>query len=225
MSATETAMKELETRLVDEGGWINPHANSKRGEPIQWYDGSMLLPCGNDKNGNPLYACETQVTWRQWFRFCDETGYPTPQIPDFFTETEVATGAMLDHPVVNISFDDLSAYAGWAGLQIPLLDHWLQAVVGDNESWPYPWGDHVPTRADKLLNCADTGPGRTTPVGSYPNGNSIYGIMDPVGNVWVWIAEPEDKFEIPKDYKQVRACDTFRDYGIEAPPQHLILPA
>ena len=49
----------------------------------------------------------------------------------------------------------------------------------------YPWGmDWDATR----LNCAVGGPGDTTPVGSYPQGASPFGLLDAAGNLFQWTA-------------------------------------
>ncbi|MCW5976608.1 MAG: SUMF1/EgtB/PvdO family nonheme iron enzyme [Bryobacteraceae bacterium] len=47
----------------------------------------------------------------------------------------------------------------------------------------YPWGDEFDPAQ---CNTREDGPGRTTPVGAYPDGISPYGCYDMAGNVWQW---------------------------------------
>jgi serine/threonine-protein kinase len=48
----------------------------------------------------------------------------------------------------------------------------------------YPWGNASPDGSRANFASADT-----APVGSYPNGASMYGAMDMAGNVWEWVAD------------------------------------
>jgi len=59
---------------------------------------------------------------------------------------------------------------------------WEKAARG-TDGRIYPWGNHWdPTRA----NTDENGLLDTTPVGSYPQGASPYGVQDMAGNVWEW---------------------------------------
>ncbi|HUY78421.1 MAG TPA: SUMF1/EgtB/PvdO family nonheme iron enzyme [Ktedonobacterales bacterium] len=93
-----------------------------------------------------------------------------------------------DHPVVNVSWNEAAAYAVWLAQttrQIwrqPTEAEWEKATRG-TDGRVYPWGDAW----DKTrTNTSDGGPGRTTPVGIYPGGDSPYGAQDLAGNVWEW---------------------------------------
>jgi formylglycine-generating enzyme required for sulfatase activity len=94
-----------------------------------------------------------------------------------------------DHPVVNISWDNAQAYCVWlsqkTGKQycLPSEAEWEKAARGVDRR-VYPWGDQFgPERA----NILDANVGDTTIVGRFsPQGNSPYGCVDMVGNVWEW---------------------------------------
>ena len=94
----------------------------------------------------------------------------------------------LDHPVVNVSWNDVVAYANWLKQQtgqswrLPTEAEWEKAARG-TDGRIYPWGDVF----DKgRCNTSEGGKGTTTPVGSYASGDSPYGALDMAGNVWEW---------------------------------------
>ncbi|WP_368861521.1 formylglycine-generating enzyme family protein [Actinospica durhamensis] len=102
------------------------------------------------------------------------------------------------HPVTHIAYSDARAYAAWAGKQLPTEAEWEYAARGGLRGATYAWGDEPTVGGRRMANTfqgrfpwqADTRSGRpgTTPAGSYPpNG---YGLLDMIGNVWEWTADP-----------------------------------
>lgn len=102
-----------------------------------------------------------------------------------------------DHPVVQVSQRDATAFCAWRGMRLPSEKEWERAARG-GDGHRYPWGNEVPEqRGTRRANfgtercCApDATDGfvRTAPVGSFPSGTSPFGIEDMAGNVWEWTA-------------------------------------
>jgi len=103
------------------------------------------------------------------------------------------------NPVVQITWEQAQAYCKWAGGILPTEAQWEKAARG-TDGRKYPWGNEVPS--GKLLNLCDKncslkeqdkkqddGYVNTAPVGSFPGGASIYGVLDMAGNVWEWTAD------------------------------------
>jgi formylglycine-generating enzyme len=102
-----------------------------------------------------------------------------------------------DHPVVQVAFEDASAFAAWAGKELPTEAEWEFAARGGLDGAEFVWGDELVPGGIHMANTwqgpfpwrnfAADGFERTAPVGSYPpNG---YGLYDMAGNVWQWTTD------------------------------------
>ena len=121
----------------------------------------------------------TPVTHRQFQRFIDDIDYT--HLPDSWPEGTYPP-EKADHPVVGISLHDAKTYAKWAGKRLPTEAEWEKAARGPNGRL-FPWGNTF-----NRYNCnnKELGLHTTTEVGHFPNGASLYGCYDLVGNVWEW---------------------------------------
>jgi formylglycine-generating enzyme required for sulfatase activity/serine/threonine protein kinase len=146
-----------------------------------------------------------EVTNAQFAHFVEETGHKTdaeraglayvyfggswkgvngadwrrPEGPD------TSNSSRMGHPVVQVSWNDAVAYCKWAGRRLPSEAEWEKAARG-TDGRIYPWGNESPSAS--LLNY-NGNEGGTTAVGSYPSGESPYGVLDMAGNVWEWVAD------------------------------------
>jgi iron(II)-dependent oxidoreductase len=130
-----------------------------------------------------FYMDEHEVTNEQYAAFVNAThhrcpyNWPQGKYPE-------GKGKL---PVVDVSWEDASAYAKWAGKRLPTEAEWERAARGLVEGAKYPWGDSEPTKADARFSVSD-GPG---PVGgAKPN---YFGLYDMAGNVWEWCSDWYDK--------------------------------
>ena len=100
----------------------------------------------------------------------------------------------LDHPVVQVAYEDAEAYAAWRGAALPSEAQWEFAARGGLRDQVFGWGDTWDAgRANTwqgpfpYRDSGEDGHAGTAPVGSYaPNG---YGLHDTTGNVWEWTAD------------------------------------
>ena len=94
----------------------------------------------------------------------------------------------LDWPVY-VSHDEATAYAKWAGKELPSEAEWHRAAVGtrDGGEREYPWGSDPPSARHGNFDFHGWDP---VPVGSYPEGDSDFGVADLAGNGWEWTRTP-----------------------------------
>jgi iron(II)-dependent oxidoreductase len=99
-----------------------------------------------------------------------------------------ATPLPVDWPVY-VSHDEASAYAKWAGKELPSEGEWHRAACGTRNGGEqlYPWGNEAPSSRRGNFDFHRWDP---VPAGSYPEGASDFGVADLVGNGWEWTRTP-----------------------------------
>ncbi len=101
------------------------------------------------------------------------------------------------HPVVHVAYEDVEAYAKWAGKSLPTEAEWEFAARGGLDGAEYVWGSEFTPGGRPMCNnwqgefpwqnLVTDGYEWTAPVGSFPpNG---YGLYEMAGNVWEWTTD------------------------------------
>jgi iron(II)-dependent oxidoreductase len=94
----------------------------------------------------------------------------------------------LDHPVNCITWADAEGYCTWRGTRLPTEAEWEHAARG-RFGQRFPWGNEDATCELAVLSLRDCPREHTEPVGSLPDGQSPYGLLDVAGNVEEWTAD------------------------------------
>ncbi|MGF1624261.1 MAG: formylglycine-generating enzyme family protein [Alphaproteobacteria bacterium] len=101
---------------------------------------------------------------------------------------------LMDHPVVHVAWEDVEAYARWAGKHLPTEAEWERAARGGLDGAEFVWGNEFRPGDEYMANTwqgefpwrnlAGDGFERTAPANAFPpNG---YGLYNMAGNVWEW---------------------------------------
>lgn len=132
-----------------------------------------------------------EVTNRQ-FAACTAAGYCyAPRDLTSATHEDYYTNeAYADYPVIHVDWNQAYAYCYWARKRLPTEAEWEKAARGTDQR-VYAWGNEMPETIP--MNVSHFQEGDTTPVGSFPEGASAYGVMDMGGNVWEWTADQYQK--------------------------------
>ena len=159
---------------------------------------------------------KTEVTVKQYMKFVNETKTHFPKWLEKGSAYNVETGTD-DHykklgsalkgdnyPIVGISWHDASAYCDWLSkktgfhFKLPTEAQWEKAARGI-DGREYPWGNHDPyyngkwyanyLAHDSWEKRGEDGFLYSSPVGSYGQGASPFGLLDMAGNAWEWCSD------------------------------------
>jgi formylglycine-generating enzyme required for sulfatase activity len=175
------------------------------GEPDEAPPRRVTLP--------PFYIDKFEITHEQYANFIKAAGHRPP----IDWPKGIMPAKLAKHPVVNVTFADAEAYALWAGKRLPTEAEWEKAARGST-GFTYPWGDLT---TGKKTASGDTAKQHTWPVGSFPDDQSPFGVMDMAGNVWEWTSSWYDAYpgnenleiEFGKKFRVIRGGGAIDYYG------------
>lgn len=142
-----------------------------------------------------------------WWEYVPGANWRNPEGPGSSVENRG------DHPVVHVAWEDVEAYAKWAGKALATEAEWEFAARGRLEAKVYEWGDEMMPQGKMMANFwlgefpwHNSGYNSfegTSPVGSFPpNG---YGLYDMTGNVWEWT---NDWYQARRQRDKAKTCCT-----------------
>jgi gamma-glutamyl hercynylcysteine S-oxide synthase len=222
--------------LVPEGDVVlcksNPQLEDEAADPLAPQERRVHVP--------PLFLDRYTMTNRQYYEFVAAGGYSEianwdPQLwpavgefidrtghpgPAFWREGCYLPGEE-DLPVVGVCWYEAQACARWLGKRLPTDAEWVKAAC-----WPmaaegtaltqrrFPWGDRMD---HSRANLWGSGANHIVAVTEFPEGVSVGGIFQLVGNVWQWSASDfrlsPNEFSSGGPLKSIRggAFDTYFD--------------
>lgn len=124
----------------------------------------------------------------QWWKYVGGTNWQHPEGP------KSNISGREKQPVVQVCYEDASAYAKWAGKRLPTEAEWEFAARGGKPAQKYYWGNELTPNGKWMANIFQ---------GNFPNKNTKedgfaaaapvesfaanpYGLYDMEGNVWEW---------------------------------------
>jgi formylglycine-generating enzyme required for sulfatase activity len=135
----------------------------------------------------------TEVTVAKYGE-CVATGRCAPAVTGLYCNG--ARKDRVDHPTNCVDFKRATAYCEWAGKRLPTEEEWEYAARG-TDGRKYPWGNDGQSPSKRACWYHMDG---TCAVGSYPSGDSPFGLHDMVGNVAEWTSSFfSDNYDKPRD--------------------------
>jgi formylglycine-generating enzyme required for sulfatase activity len=174
-------------RVVSAPAAVPARVNPKDGLKYVWIlPGSFMMGCsprdnecdGDEQPAHPVtitkgfWIGQTPVTVGAYKRFAGARERELPDAPVFNSGWE--NDSM---PVVNVTWDDGTAYCGWMGGRLPTEAEWEYAARGGSTEARY-------GNLDEIAWYSNNSGNQTHHVAQkHPNG---FGLYDILGNVWEW---------------------------------------
>ena len=165
---------------------------------------SSELPVRDVRVSAPFALSKYEVTFNDYDRFTAATGRSQATNPRGWDRGL--------SPVINVSWEDATAYAAWLTAQtgrryrLPTEAEWEYAARTGSEGM-YSWGNEIGSNQANCNGCGSRWDNiRTAPAGSFDA--NLWGLHDMHGNVWEWV---QDCYH--SDYVDAPATATARQDG------------
>jgi formylglycine-generating enzyme required for sulfatase activity len=176
-------------RFVEQTGYVTVAERDPNPEDYPGALPQMLVP-GSVVFSQPRQGVDIHSHYA-WWQYVPGANWRHPTGPGSSLKN------LAEHPVVHVAFEDASAYARWAGKELPTEAEWEFAARGGLNANEYAWGTEL-TPGGRIManvwqgifpweNLVEDGYERTSPVGSFPP--NTYGLHDMIGNVWEWTVD------------------------------------
>ena len=177
------------SRFVEDTGYVTSAERAPRPEDYPGAKPEMLVPA-SVVFYRPVFKVDLNNHFN-WWTYIQGASWRHPQGP------KSSLKGLAKHPVVHVAYEDATAYAAWAGKEIPTEAEWEFAARGGLDGAEFAWGSEFNPDGESMANTwqgdfpientLDDGFEWTAPVGSFPpNGYELY---DMAGNVWEWTSD------------------------------------
>jgi iron(II)-dependent oxidoreductase len=175
---------EYETQIVDVAGFTIDKYKVTNGQFLEF------VAAGGYEN--PSYWTEDDWKWRTAQNICHPVFWSQKRNLWYCRTMFDEVPLPLDWPVY-VSQAEANAYARWAGKLLPTEAQWHRAAYGTQNGLEriFPWGAATPSQSKGNFDFHHFDP---TPVGTFPDGESAFGVADLLGNGWEWTSSHFEPF-------------------------------
>ena len=188
MDTTEVTNEQF-ARFVEATGYVTIAERAPRAEDFPGAPPENLV-AGAVVFSPPDHAVPLDNQFR-WWSYVKGANWRHPEGP------QGGLKGREQYPVVQVAYDDVVAFARWAGKRLPTEAEWEFAARGGLSGKLYPWGDEFTPGGRWMANTHQghfpdkdlgvDGHGGIGPVARFtPN---RYGLHDVAGNVWEWVSD------------------------------------
>jgi len=136
-----------------------------------------------------FYISRYPITNEQYYSFLEKTNRRLQRPSHWRKEDKngrkIYNPEKFDHPCVNINLSEIEEFCKWMGGRLPTEKEWERAARY-TDGRKFPWGESPSDPKDIRQKYCNIKSNDTTSVKKFPEGQSLDGVMDLIGNVWEW---------------------------------------